>query len=115
MTTVNAANVYTERFPGGQHVPVNLALPGVLYSGVKTVTTPGTEVALAASQALLSGVTLKATATNTGAIFVGPNGVSSATGFPLLAGEILFVETSNLANVYIDAEVGGEGVAYLGV
>ena len=91
----------------------SVAIPATIYHGQKTVTTAGTEVALAASQAILSGVRIKALATNTGDIFVGANPVTSSTGFVLDAGEEVFVEVANLATVYIDSSVNGEGVSYI--
>lgn len=91
----------------------SVAIPTTIYHGQKTVTTAGTEVALAASQALLSGVRIKALAANTGIIYVGANPVTSTTGFALAAGEEVFVEVANLATVYIDSSVNGEGVSYI--
>lgn len=91
----------------------SVAIPTTIYHGQKTVTTAGTEVALAASQAILSGVRIKALAANTGIIYVGANPVTSSTGFALAAGEEVFVEVANLATVYIDSSVNGEGVSYI--
>jgi hypothetical protein len=91
----------------------SVAIPTSIYHGQKVVTTAGTEVALAASQAILSGVRIKALAANTGIIYVGANPVTSSTGFALAAGEEVFVEVANLATVYIDSSVNGEGVSYL--
>lgn len=88
------------------------ALP-TFYHGQKTVTTAGTEVVLAASQALLSGVAIKALHGNTGMIYVGGNPVTSSTGFVLDAGESIFIEINNLASVYIDSSVNGEGVSFV--
>ncbi len=94
-------------------VPVGVGLPSTLYHGQTVVAAAGTEVALAASQTLVSGVTVKAKHANTGMIYVGANPVTSTTGFELAAGEQVFVETANLANVYVDAAVSGEGVSWL--
>ncbi len=90
-----------------------VALPTAIYHGQTTVTTAGTEVALAASQAILSGVTIKALASNTGIMYIGANPVTSSTGFALAAGEQIFIEISNLATVYVDASVNGEKVSYI--
>jgi hypothetical protein len=91
----------------------SVTLPTTIYSGVKAVTAAGTDEVLAASQALKSGVTVKAHSTNTGTIYVGPEGVAAATGFRLAAGESVFVEVDNLADVCLDASVNGEGVSYI--
>lgn len=84
------------------------------YHGQKTVTTAGTELVLASSQALQSGVTIKALHANTGMVYVGKDPVTSSTGFVLDAGESIFVEVDNLADIYIDVSVNGEGVSYIG-
>jgi len=93
---------------------LSVAIPTTFYMGQKAVTTAGTEVALASSQAILSGVTIKALHANTGWIYVGTNPVTSTTGFVLDAGEQVFIEVANLATVYIDSSVNGEGVSYIG-
>lgn len=95
-------------------IPIAIAAPTTFYHGQKTVTTPGTELVLASSQALVSGVTVKALPTNTGLIYVGKNPVTLTTGFILEAGEQIFVETDNLADVFVDCSVGGEGVCFIG-
>jgi hypothetical protein len=99
---------------GGGSLTVDLAPVTAVVHGQKTVTTAGTEVALGASTALKSGVRVKALHGNTGWIYVGGNPVTSSTGYVLDAGEEVFVEVSNLATVYIDASVNGEGVSFIG-
>lgn len=91
-----------------------IAVPSTVVHGQNDVTTAGTEEALASTTALTSGVTVKAKSDNTGNIYVGANPVTSSTGFILAAGEQVFIETDDLANVYIDAAVSGEGVSYIG-
>lgn len=87
--------------------------PSTFYHGQTTVTTAGTEVALASSQALVVGqITIKALHGNTGWIYVGKNPVTSSTGFVLDAGESTVIMTDNLADVFIDCSVNGEGVSY---
>lgn len=88
--------------------------PTTIYNGKKTVTTAGTRVALASSQAVKS-VTIKALAANTGTIFVGDGSVASTTGFALAAGDTVSLDIANLATVNLDSSVNGEGVTYLGV
>lgn len=92
---------------------ISLAMPATFYHGQKTVTTAGTEVVLAASQVLVSGVTVKAMSTNTGKIYVGGNPVTSATGFELSVGESVFIATDNLADVWIDSSINAQSVSYL--
>lgn len=91
-----------------------VAIPTTFYMGQNAITTAGAEEALASSQALLSGVTVKALHANTGMIYVGTNPVTSTTGFVLDAGEQIFIEVDNLADVYVDCSVSGEGVSFIG-
>ncbi len=98
---------------GSEVAVTSVAIPTAIYHGKTTVTTPATQVVLAASQAILSGVTIKAEASNTGIIYVGASAVSSADGFELAAGEQLFLEVANLATVWIDASIGTDGVTYI--
>jgi len=91
-----------------------LAVPTAIVHGQKTVATAGTEEALGGSTTLYSGVRIKALHANTGWVYVGANPVTSATGFVLDAGEECFLEVANLATVYVDVSVNGEGVSYIG-
>lgn len=91
----------------------SITLPTVIYNGQTNVTTAGTRVALTTTQALVSGVTVKAKSTNTGIIYVGNSTVSSSNGFRLSASAEIFLEIADLATVYLDASVNGEGVSYI--
>ena len=91
----------------------SVSIPAAIYHGKTTVSSAGTEVTLASSQAITSGVTIKALSDNTGLIYVGANPVTSSTGFELNAKESVFLEVANLTTVYIDSAVNGEGVTYL--
>lgn len=85
-----------------------------VIAGQTTVTTAGTQVALGTSTALPSGLLrIKALHANTGWIYVGDSTVDSATGFVLDAGEEVVLTINNLATVYIDSSVNGEGVSYI--
>lgn len=84
-------------------------------SGQTTVTTAGTEVKLNSHQPC-KAVLIKALPTNTGIMYVGNAGddtVSSSTGFPLSKNETVVVETLNLNNIWVDASVNGEKVAWI--
>ncbi len=100
---------------GRMHVNVGVvATVGTIYHNKTTVTTAGTRVALASSQALTAGVYIKALSTNTGLIYVGTSTVSSANGVQLSAKEQIWIPISNLNTINIDSSVNGEGVTYLG-
>jgi len=84
-------------------------------SGQKTVTTAGTEVALG-NQQIGAPLMVKALPTNTGLVYVGESsgGVSSSTGMPLDAGEVVIFEfVGQLGALWVDSAVNGEGVAWL--
>lgn len=83
--------------------------------GVTTVTTAGTDVALASSTAC-KRVTIQAQTDNTGLIAVGFTGVdyteATGTGIILYPGDAYELDIDNLADIYIDASVSGDGVRY---
>ena len=85
-------------------------------SGQTTVTTAGTEVQLNADQAC-NAVLIKAVTANTGIMYVGNDGtnaVSSSTGYPLSSAESpIILEVKNLNQIYVDASVNGEKVAWI--
>jgi hypothetical protein len=85
-------------------------------SGQKTITAAGTAEALG-SQQITGPLLVKALPNNTGLVYVGNDGasdVSSSNGYPLSASEQLILEhVPNLANVYVDSAVNGEGVAWI--
>lgn len=108
---VNTAIIEGDNNIGNVDV-ASIATPATLFSGRKIVTTAGTAVALAASQTVKSGVTIKALHENTGWIYVGPSGVTASNGFVLDAGESHFIDIDNLASIYLNSSVSGEGVSY---
>jgi len=83
--------------------------------GVKTVTTAGTDVALAASTAAKK-VIIQAQTDNTSIIAVGATGVdatvATGTGIILYPGDTITLECDNLADIFIDSLVNGEGVRF---
>tara|TARA_R110000868_G_scaffold145660_1_gene365979 strand:- start:814 stop:1137 length:324 start_codon:yes stop_codon:yes gene_type:complete len=83
--------------------------------GVTTVTTAGTDVVLASSTAA-KWVIVQAQTDNTGWIAVGATGVdatvATGTGILLGAGESITLPIDNLADIFIDSTVSGEGVRY---
>ena len=88
------------------------AVPTTITEGTKNVTTAGVAVALGTTLATKS-IYIKANIGNTGNIYVGGSGTSSATGIPLAAGDDITLEIADRATVYLDADVNGEGVGYL--
>lgn len=102
--------------PTGTNTVGNVGLNALaaIRNGQKNVTTPGTQVALATTTAIKS-VTIKAKSTNTGFIYVGATGVNSGNGFILVKGESVSLDVADLATVFLDSSVGGEGVSYIGL
>lgn len=89
---------------------------GGLYAGRKVVTTAGTAVALAATSTRCENITITAESDNTGYIAVGDANVVAAEGSQ--QGVILSplgsitVKVGDLAKIYIDSTVNGEGVTF---
>lgn len=97
-------------------------LPVQVTSGItgiaddrKVVTTAGTRVTLASSTAC-EQVVITAETDNTGIVVVGGSTVVAALatrrGIPLYAGDTITLEIDNLADVYLDSTVSGDGVTY---
>lgn len=83
--------------------------------GVTTVTTAGTDVALAGSTAA-KWVIIQSQTDNTSLIAVGATGVdatiATGNGIILYPGDSITLPVDNLADVFIDSLVNGEGVRY---
>lgn len=88
--------------------------PTTLGSGKKLVTTAGTRVQLASTTSI-KGLSVKALSTNTGLIYIGDVTVASSNGFQLSAGDEQSFDISDLASLYVDSAVNGEGVTYFWV
>ena len=85
-------------------------------SGQKTVAAAGTAVALGSAQ-IDSALLVKALDTNTGIVVIGNDGADDVTvsnGYRLAAGEACILDhVDNLAAIYLDSAVNGEGVSWL--
>ena len=83
--------------------------------GRKVTVTAGTRLALAASTAIKQ-VVITAETDNTGYVVVGGSTVVAAlatrTGVPLNPGDSVALEIDNLADIYLDSIVSGDGVTY---
>lgn len=99
-----------------------MSATAVVRSALKTVTTAGTRVQLSTSVIYAYGLKVKALAANTGIMYVGDVTVSATAGYPLPAGEeyaplrdmpeSLKGLPVDLSQVYVDASVSGEKVAF---
>lgn len=99
---------------GRQMVKAGHDQTGIAH-GVTTVTTAGTDVALAGST-VCKRVVIQSQTDNTGLIAVGGSGVdateATGTGIILYPGDSFEIMTDNLADIFIDSTVNGEGVRY---
>lgn len=90
--------------------------PASIIAGRKTVTTTGTAEVLGTSQVLQVGLIIQALKTNTDNIFVGTSTVDKTTDkqYELEPGESIAVAVDNRNDIWIDVNVNGEGVQYIG-
>lgn len=66
-----------------------------------------------ASVGCQQGVLIKALAANSGTVYVGGSTVSTTTGYPLAAGEEVFISIENLDDVYVIGSADNQSVAFL--
>ncbi len=83
--------------------------------GAVVVAAAGTAATLSSSDLTVHAVVIQAEETNTGNIYVSDSTVDDANGHILTPGEPLTIDVGlnmeiNLADMYIDADVNGDGV-----
>lgn len=85
-------------------------------AGQRTVTTAGAAVVLGATQLINGPLMVKALDTNTGVVAIGNDGANDVTvsnGMRLKAGDaIVYSFVGDLASLWIDSSVNGEGVCW---
>ncbi len=91
-----------------------------ITTGAKTVTAAGTRERLiaVASNVSIKSLTVAAKQSNTGAVYLGADDVASTNTPQLDPGDAIPIEGTepfNLSDVYIDAEISGEGVDYVAI
>lgn len=86
-----------------------------LVNGEKNVAVAGTDEALSASSIFTHELIIQAKRSNTQPVFVGGENVpnNNTGGYSLLPGENFQISAINLQNVFINAQVNGEGVMIL--
>ena len=88
-----------------------------MADGSKNVTTAGTAVPLVATSTECKRVDVTARINNTDVVVVGASTVVAASGtrrgVPLLPGATYTFYPTDLADVYIDSVVSGEGVSFV--
>ena len=90
---------------------------GALVDGRKVVDTAATSEALSSSSIDAQWLIITAETNNTGVMAVGASTVIAAEatrrGIPLYAGESITLYQVDLANVYLDTTVSGDGVTFI--
>ena len=85
-------------------------------SGQKTISAAGTAEALGTVQ-IDAALLVRALDTNVGIVALGNDGANDVTvsnGYRLSAGEaLIFDHVDNLASIYLDSAINGEGVSWL--
>jgi len=109
-TPVSAANPLPTTLAGGSATNPN-ANPAAPYAGQQTVTT---SPAALPGQALVSGLVVKALSGNAGVVYVGPSGVTAATGYPLAAGEAISFAVQNANSLFVLGVNTTDVVAFAG-
>lgn len=102
--------------PGQEIGKVDHTTTGIGH-GVKTVASAGTDEALVASATPAKWVTIQARTDNTGNIAIGGAGVdaneATGTGVLLAAAASITLPVDDLADVFVDATVSGDGVRFI--
>ncbi len=109
-TPVSAANPLPTVAAGGSMGNPN-GHPAAPCTGQQTVTT--TAAALP-NQALVNGIVVQALSANTGTVHVGAAGVTSASGYPLSAGQTVSFGVTNADAIHVLGENATDGVAFAG-
>ncbi len=94
-----------------------------LIDGNQTIAAAGTRVRLAEqATTTIKSIIVQALSNNTGVVVVGGSDVVAAVGahgaptqkgIALTAGQSVAIDTDDVADVYLDATVSGDGVAWL--
>lgn len=90
----------------------SVLLPSAFTAGVVSVIS-GTATRLE-SFSMSSGAKIRATSTNTSALYIGGTGggLGSTSGYPLLAGESSFIEINNLNLIHVVGGATGQQLTY---
>lgn len=112
--TIGADNTNDGDIAKTNPMPTYNAIASIV-DGRKVVTTAGTAVALGSTTAI-KRVYIQAEADNTGVIVVGASTVvaslSTRRGIALNAGDTLTLDIDDIADVYLDSTVNGDGVTF---
>ena len=115
-TNTAVINTINDKISNGtvQVKVVDTTKPSTVLSGTKSVTLNTSQLSNTTTR-LVSGVHIKASLNNTGVVYVGGRNLLNATseGYPLEAGESIFLEVSSLTSVYVRSDQTGLSVRYI--
>jgi hypothetical protein len=104
-TNTTTANIYN-KLNSGDGINTRNVKPGQVYYGFLNVGAGGVPVTFPDSTILYSGITIKAAVSNgTKDVVISGNAAGAGgadSGFPLSAGQTIFIETNNLQNLYFE-------------
>ena len=66
------------------------------------------------TQTLTNGVVVKALKSNAGTVYIGASGVTTSTGYPLVAGEAISYAVTNLSAIYLICQNNSDSIAVTG-
>jgi hypothetical protein len=120
LTTINTntavlSSIKTDITNGNLRAKISeITRPKTVSSGSKSITPSTTQVAT--NVPLLVGVTVKASSANTDAIYIGGSNLltNPTDGYPLEAGESLYIECSNVNSLYARSVTGTQTLSYIG-
>jgi len=120
LTTINTntavlSSIKTDITNGNLRAKISeITRPKTVSSGSKSITPSTTQVAT--NVPLLVGVTVKASSANTDAVYIGGANLltNSTDGYPLEAGESLYIECSNVNSLYARSVTGTQILSYIG-
>jgi hypothetical protein len=115
MPAITIAGSQSVGITGSVTTSATIAPPTSNVHGKVTVTTAATRVQVSASSVPLTrGAWIRATHTNAGIVYLGGSTVAAANGYDMSARDAVFVECSNLNQLYIDASVNAQSISYIG-
>ena len=91
------------------HIASDLAR--TFYTGAKTVGT--TPVQLTVGLDIQKGIRIKAPSSNSGIVYVTRQGGTTATGFPLDAGDEVFIPVGEIPDIYLVASQVSQEIRWL--
>lgn len=97
----------------GNPIPVTDVQPDFSHGQNSDIDSGANEQIVVAPNPAASGVLVKALTSNTGTIYIGGSGVSSANGFPLEAGDSVTIPVDDANKVYAIASIDNQALAWI--